>query len=122
MNTRPVNLDLKTVKMPFAAVLSILHRITGVIIFFGVPFLLWLLQQSLSSPMGYAEVQNFIGSGFWRLAFFGIVWAFAYHIMAGIKHLFMDVGYAETPEGAKVAATLIVLGNIIVLIFLGVRL
>jgi succinate dehydrogenase / fumarate reductase cytochrome b subunit len=108
--------------MPFAAVLSILHRITGIIIFFGTPVLLWLLQQSLQSPAGFEQVQELLSGGFLRLAFFALLWAFAYHIMAGIKHLVMDLGHAETLEGARVAAIFLVLGNILVLIFLGVRL
>lgn len=122
MTTRPVNLDLTTVRMPFTAVLSILHRITGVIIFLGIPVLLWLLEKSLSSPIGYVEVEQMLAGGFWRFAFFGLIWAFAYHIMAGIKHLAMDMGHAETPESAKIAATLLIIGNVLVLIFLGVRL
>ena len=122
MTTRPVNLDITTVRMPFTAVLSIIHRITGVIIFFGILPLLWLFQQSLSSAEGYAQVEQLLAGGFLRFAFFGLIWAFAYHIMAGIKHLAMDLGHAETPESAKIAAALLVIGNILVLIFLGVRL
>lgn len=122
MTTRPVNLDLTTVRMPFTAVLSILHRITGVIIFLGVPVLLWLLEKSLSSETGYIKIEQMLAEGFWRIAFFGLIWAFAYHIMAGIKHLAMDMGHAETPESAKIAATLLIIGNVLVLLFLGVRL
>lgn len=122
MTTRPVNLDITTVKMPFTAVLSILHRITGIIIFLAVPILIWLLDKSLTSPIGFIEVQNMLSGGFYRFAFFGILWAFAYHIMAGIKHLLMDIGHGETLEGAKVSSILLVVGNILVLIFLGVRL
>ena len=122
MTTRPVNLDITTVRMPFTAVLSILHRITGIIIFLAVPFLIWLLQESLSSPIGYAKVDEILSGGFYRFAFFGVLWAFAYHIMAGIKHLLMDLGHGETIEGAKISSILLVIGNILVLIFLGVRL
>ena len=122
MTTRPVNLDLTTVRMPFTAVLSIIHRITGVIIFFGVPAFLWLFQQSLTSAEGFSQVQQLLSGGFLRFAFFGFIWAFAYHIMAGLKHLAMDLGHAETPESAKIAAAILIIGNILVLIFLGVRL
>ena len=122
MTTRPVNLDLTTVRMPFAAVLSILHRITGIIIFLGTPILIWLLQQSLQSPVGFEEVESLLSAGIYRLGFFALIWAFAYHIMAGIKHLVMDMGHAETLEGARIAAIFLILGNILVLIFLGVRL
>ncbi len=122
MTTRPVNLDLTTVRMPFTAVLSILHRITGVIIFLGIPPLLWLFQRSLASPDSYAAVEQMLSGGFFRLAFFALLWSFAYHIMAGLKHLAMDLGHAETPETARIAAGLLVIGNVLVLIFLGVRL
>lgn len=122
MTSRPVNLDLRTVRMPFTAVLSILHRITGVIIFFGTPVLLWLLQQSLSSPQQFQQVTELLAGGFIRFAFFALMWAYAYHIMAGIKHLVMDTGNAETLEGARIASALMIIGNLLVLLFLGVRL
>ena len=122
MTTRPVNLDITTVRMPFTAVLSILHRISGIVIFLAAPVLIWLLQQSLTSPEHYANVEQLLSGGFYRFAFFGVLWAFAYHIMAGIKHLLMDAGHGETLEGAKISSVLLVIGNILVLIFLGVRL
>ncbi|WP_127958739.1 succinate dehydrogenase cytochrome b556 subunit [Serratia microhaemolytica] len=92
---RPVNLDLKTIQFPVTAIASILHRVSGVIIFLSVGILLWLLHLSLSSQESFQQVQTIIDSLFVKLIIWGILTALAYHICAGIRHLLMDFGYLE---------------------------
>ncbi|MPN48890.1 Succinate dehydrogenase cytochrome b556 subunit [bioreactor metagenome] len=88
------------------AIASILHRLSGVIVFLLVPVLLWLLDKSLSSAEGFAEVQA-IFSGF--IVRF-IVWVFVagllFHFIMGIKHLLADLGFAEELQSGRVAATI----------------
>ena len=109
-SNRPVNLSMGQVldvnlKSP-VAIASILHRLSGVIVFLLVPVLLWLLDKSLSSPEGFAQVQE-IFSGF--IVRF-IVWVFVagllFHFIMGIKHLFADLGVAEELESGRMAATI----------------
>ena len=121
MNKRPVNLDLRTIRMPFSATLSILHRISGIIIFLGMPILLWLFGLSLSSAEGFAEMMSLLDNIIYRLMFFGILMALGYHVIAGIKHLFMDKGIGETKESSKVTSVIVVVLSIILFILLGVQ-
>ncbi len=122
MNNRPVNLDLRTIRMPISATLSILHRITGVILFIGMPILLWMFGKSLGSPAEFQELVTLLDNVIFKLIFLGILAALGYHIIAGIKHLMMDKGIGETLDGAKISSRLIILGTVLLIIFLGAQL
>ncbi|MGR5061802.1 succinate dehydrogenase cytochrome b556 subunit [Photobacterium sp. DNB22_13_2] len=95
---RPVNLDLQTIRFPLTAIASILHRVSGVITFVAVAILLWLLSLSLSSPEGFASATGIVDSFFVKLVLWGILTALFYHIVVGIRHLLMDMGYFEEME------------------------
>ncbi len=105
---RPVNLDLTTIHFPPAAIASILHRISGVILFLLIPLALWLLQLSLASPDDFDTVQGYF-STFW-IKF--IVWAgltgLIYHLLAGIRHLLMDTGIGEEGTSGQWSAKLVI--------------
>ena len=122
MNKRPVNLDLTTIRLPLSAILSILHRISGVIIFLGMPILLWMFGQSLSSEADFLYLQDLLDNIFYKLVFLGILAALSYHIIAGIKHLFMDKGIGESEASAKIAGRLVIFFTVIAFIFLGSQL
>ncbi|MGP7734214.1 MULTISPECIES: succinate dehydrogenase cytochrome b556 subunit [Oceanimonas] len=101
---RPVNLDLRTIRQPVAAISSILHRISGVITLFALAILLWLLSESLASEQGFNAVVDIMDGFFVGLILWGVLTALAYHIVGGIRHLIMDLGYCEEIEsGAKSA-------------------
>ncbi|WP_210395199.1 succinate dehydrogenase, cytochrome b556 subunit [Motiliproteus sediminis] len=103
--TRPVNLDLRTIKQPLPAISSILHRITGVILFVGVAFMLFAFDLSLESQQGFDAVADmFQNSFFAKLIAWGLVSALLYHLFAGVKHLVMDCGYCEELESGRLAA------------------
>ena len=106
-DTRPVNLNLLVFRWPIPAITSILHRISGVFIFFGIAALLYLLDLSLGSQAGFDEAASLLSGTAVKL----IVWAIAsgilYHLIAGIKHLIMDYGFGETVEGGRTGAILV---------------
>ncbi|GLQ71892.1 succinate dehydrogenase cytochrome b556 large subunit [Vibrio sp. vnigr-6D03] len=102
--SRPVNLDLQTVHFPISAIASILHRISGVITFVAIGILLWLLSISLSSPLGFAKAADIVDSFFVSFILWGILTALAYHIVGGIRHLFMDMGYFEELDTGALSA------------------
>ena len=115
---RPVNLDLNTIHMPLPAVTSILHRISGIALFFGAVFLMYALGLSLESEAGFQTTMiMFEESFFAKLITWGLLSALIYHSLAGIKHLFMDAGHFEELDSGLVAAkaTLIIAGILIVL-------
>ena len=99
-DTRPVNLDLTTVKFPLPAITSILHRISGVALFFGIGVVLYLLQLSLESAAGFERVTELLRATPVKLMVWLILAGLLYHLIAGIKHLLMDWGLGESREGA----------------------
>ncbi|CAE6890558.1 COG2009 Succinate dehydrogenase fumarate reductase [Vibrio sp. B1FLJ16] len=102
--SRPVNLDLQTIRFPITAIVSILHRVSGVITFVAVGILLWLLSISLSSPMGFMEATDIVDGFFVKFILWGILTALAYHIAGGIRHLLMDLGYFEELDSGTMSA------------------
>ena len=99
-DTRPVNLDLTTVKFPLPAITSILHRISGVALFFGIGVVLYLLQLSLESEAGFERVTELFRATPVKLVVWLLLTGLLYHLRAGIKHLLMDWGLGESREGA----------------------
>ena len=101
---RPVNLDLRTIRQPVAAIASILHRVAGVITLFALAILLWLLSHSLSSEAGFLDVVDILDGFFVWFILWGILTALAYHIVGGLRHIIMDLGYwSELEPGATSA-------------------
>lgn len=98
---RPVNLDLSTIRFPITAISSILHRVSGVAIFFGVAVLLWGLQESLAGQESFDQLKECMSGVFVKLVVWAILAGVIYHFAAGVKHLIMDMGIGETLEGGK---------------------
>ena len=101
---RPVNLDLTTFRFPITAIASILHRVAGVILFFGSFIVMALLGMSLENEAGFADTLALLENGFVSFIVWGVLAALAYHFVAGVKHLFMDMGYGETLESGRLFA------------------
>ena len=117
-SNRPVNLSMGQVlavnlRSP-VAIASILHRLSGVIVFLLVPVLLWILDKSLSSPEGFDHVKNVV---FGNLLVRLVVWAFLagliFHFVNGIKHLLADLGVAEELQSGRIAATISLILSVI---------
>jgi len=117
---RPKNLDFSTLRLPLPAITSILHRISGVFIFAGVAVLLWLFSESMSSSEGFARVGSWLSMPITKILVWAILSGLLYHLIAGIKHLVMDLGIGETLAGAQTAARLVVALSIIAIVASGV--
>lgn len=117
---RPVNLNLFAFKFPLPALTSIVHRASGAFIFIMIPVLLWLLQQSLASEASFAELKATLDSLVVKLVMWAILAALFYHLVAGIKHLFMDIGIGETLEGGHRGAVLVIVVAAALIVLAGV--
>ncbi|WP_166251231.1 succinate dehydrogenase, cytochrome b556 subunit [Marinobacter salicampi] len=117
---RPVNLDLGKFHFPLPAITSIIHRVSGVIIFFGVAFLLYGLDLSLSGEQGFNRVSELMDSFLAKFIVWGILAGLLYHLVAGIRHLLMDMGIGETLEGGRLGAKLTIGISIVLIVLLGV--
>ncbi|RUR00061.1 succinate dehydrogenase, cytochrome b556 subunit [Legionella septentrionalis] len=117
---RPVNLDLTSLKYPPMAIVSILHRISGLILFILLPVMLYLLGMSLRSTASFQLLQNLLVHPFYKLMLWGFSAALGYHLLAGIRHLALDMGWGEgLCAGRRSAVTVIVLA-VILTIALGI--
>ena len=119
-NKRPVNLDLSTIHMPLAALTSIAHRISGIIVFIGIAILLWLLELSLSGETGFNTIKAAGMSPVAKFLVWGVLAALAYHMVAGVKHLLMDAGVGESREGGPRGAKITIVASTILIVLLGV--
>ena len=79
-------------------VLSILHRVTGVALYFGTLMLAWWLIAAASGPAAYAHVQAFTSSILGRLIVFGFTWALMHHLVSGLRYFCWDLGYGFKPN------------------------
>lgn len=117
---RPVNLDLRTIRLPVTAYSSILHRISGVILFVAIAALLWMLDRSLSSEYGFEQVGATLQHPLAKLILWGILSALLYHLVAGIRHLLMDAGVGESMEGGIRGAKAVLVVSVVLIVLLGV--
>ncbi len=117
---RPVNLDLRTIKLPVTAYTSILHRISGVILFVGIAVLLYGLDKSLMSEEGFAEVKECLTSPLAKFVIWGLLSALLYHLVAGVRHLIMDMGIGETLEGGKLGSKIVLVVSAVLIVLVGV--
>lgn len=117
---RPVNLDLRTIKLPITAYTSILHRVSGVILFVGIALLLLALDTSLSSPEGFEAVREYLGGPLAKLISWGLLSALLYHLVAGVRHLIMDAGHGETLEGGKLGSKIVIAVSVVLIVLAGV--
>jgi len=107
---RPVNLDLRTIRMAVGAGVSILHRVTGVVLVASIPVLLYVLQQSLVSAEAYAQQLAWFGSGAGRGVLFVLILVLAHHLLAGVRHLLLDLGIGGGRVRARQSAWLVFAG------------
>ena len=106
--------DLPTYRLPPAAKLSIMHRVSGMIMFFLLPFIVWMFDKSLSSELSYGDFTSvFHGAYGWiaKLVCLALIWAYLHHFMAGIRHLWMDASHESVSKtfGRKSAAVTLIL-------------
>lgn len=116
---RPINLDLGSLKYPPMAIASILHRISGLVLFLLLPLMLYFLNLSLRSEASFDQLQMILI----RPEVKGVLWIFCaalvYHLVAGIRHLFMDMGFAEQLDAGRRSAIAVMLIALVATIFLG---
>lgn len=115
---RPIYLNLLAIRQPIPAIVSILHRISGALLFVvGIPFVLWGVQASLASPEAFAQFKTTMAHPLARLTVLLLAWAYIHHLLAGIRHLLLDVHLGiDLPSARRSAAVVFVLAILLTLI------
>ncbi len=115
--------DLPTYRLPPAGWVSILHRISGAIMFLLLPFIIWMFDVSVSSEISFIKFKSAFEFGMlglpgviWKLLALAIIWAYVHHLIAGLRHLWMDARHAVSKEFGKSSAIFtLTLGSLITL-------
>lgn len=119
-NKRPKYLNLMKIRQPLPAVISILHRLTGILLFFpGIPLLLYTLQLMLGSPDDFEKLQYILSDHIVKSGLMFLVWFFLHHLCAGIRYLALDLHYGITLTQARASSKLVLITGIILTIIVG---
>ena len=113
LKVRPLSPHLQIYKLPFAAILSITHRITGVLLFVGLLFLAWVFISSFLFPEMIYGVYSFLSSSYFSFCcfkFLAFIWLniLCYHYLNGIRHMLWDLGFGLTKSAVKVTGFIVV--------------
>ncbi len=119
-NHRPINLNLFTIRFPIPAIASILHRASGLILFLAIPIFLWVLSASLSSSQRYDEIYQMLAEPFCKLVIWGLLSAFFYHFVAGIRHLLMDINVGISLKSGRLSALITILLAVLIIVLTGI--
>jgi succinate dehydrogenase / fumarate reductase cytochrome b subunit len=121
--------DAMQYRLPLAGVVSILHRVSGVLMFLLLPFIVWLFDVSLSSEASYESFTSAFGAGigwvpgwFVKLVCLALIWAFLHHFVAGVRHLWMDMTHSVTKEQGRSTAVITLVSSVALTVLLGAKL
>ena len=103
--------DIRTYRMPLAAIVSILHRVSGALMFLLLPFVMWLFDKSVTSQVSFEKFTALFNGTlgmpgwFYKLVCLALIWAYLHHLIAGVRHLCMDVSHdAVSKQFGKTSA------------------
>lgn len=123
MNTkRPKHLALHQIKLPLPGIVSIMHRISGLLLFLALPLLLLMLQYSLRSIETYTRLLAVLAHPLSKLALLGLLWAFVHHFCAGLRYLAVDLHYVRDLAQARNSSKAVLAASLLLTALLGARL
>lgn len=122
--------DLPSYRLPLAGIVSILHRISGAIMFLLLPFIIWMFDTSISSEISFYKFTSAFNAGMlglpgfiWKLVALALIWAYLHHAIAGLRHLWMDTSHAAvSKEFGKTSAVVTLVLSIGLTLILGAKL
>ena len=116
---RPKNLDLLTIRFPLPAIVSILHRISGVVLFILIPVFIALFQYSLTYT-GFEHLQAIFHTPLAKFLLWLVLLPFVYHLVAGIRHLLTDMHIGTTLAGGRLSSQAVFIAFVALSVLLGV--
>ena len=117
--TRPIyrNIHISQIalyRLPAAGIVSILHRISGALMFVLLPFVLYLFDKSLTSTVSFETMKSVTSNWFVKLVILALIWGYLHHFVAGIRHLIMDVHVGvEKDTGRQTAVSVLVISVVL---------
>ena len=121
--------DVRTYRLPLAGWVSILHRASGALMFLLLPFIIWLFDKSVSSEISFGQFTSAFSAGLWffpgwiiKLVALALIWAYLHHLIAGVRHLYMDATHSVTKEFGRSSAVVTLVLSIGLTLILGAKL
>jgi succinate dehydrogenase / fumarate reductase, cytochrome b subunit len=119
---RPLWYNVSPLNLPVPGLVSIFHRISGVVLFLGLIAFLYLLGLSLASESGYAQAADVLRHPIAKLLAIASIWAFLHHLCAGLRHLFLDIDVGVGLHAARRSAFAVFAVSLAMAVSIGVRL
>jgi succinate dehydrogenase / fumarate reductase cytochrome b subunit len=123
---RPKYLNLRAlifeIRLPVTGWVSILHRISGALLFVAIVWLLWMLDRSLASEAAFDRIRQYAGLWPVKLALLALAWAYCHHFCAGIRYLFLDVDVGVEKETARTTSWVVFAASFALTAILGWKL
>ena len=123
---RPKYLNLRAlifeIRLPLPGWVSILHRISGALLFVALVWLLWMLDRSLASEAGFEKIRHYAGLWPVKLSLLALVWAYCHHFCAGIRYLFLDMDKGVDLARARLSSWMVLAVSLALTAFLGWKL
>lgn len=110
---RPKHLNLFVIKQPLPAIMSILHRVSGVFLFLFVALMLWLLQESLASPESFERMRSAVAHPLMKLVLIVMVWSYLHHLFAGLRHLAFDLHIGGELRVARASSAVVMAASLV---------
>jgi succinate dehydrogenase / fumarate reductase cytochrome b subunit len=114
--------QLPNYRLPLAGIVSILHRISGFLMFALLPFVLYLFELSVRSEMSFSYFQGIASHWFAKLILLALIWAYMQHFCAGVRHLFMDVHFGLDKDSARKSAASVLTVSLLLTAVVGLKL
>jgi succinate dehydrogenase / fumarate reductase cytochrome b subunit len=114
--------ELSNYRMPLASIVSILHRISGVLMFVLLPFVLYLLQNSLRSEISFAYYEGFVTYPLVKLIILALSWGLLHHLIAGIRHLVMDMHIGLDKDSARRSSAAVLIISLVLTLLVALKL
>jgi len=121
-NKRPKHLALHHIKLPLPGFVSILHRVSGLILFLALPLLLLMLQYSLRSIETYTQLLSVLAHPLLKLMLLGLLWAFLHHFCAGLRYLAIDLRYITSLTQARNSSKAVMIVSLALTVLAGAKL
>jgi succinate dehydrogenase / fumarate reductase cytochrome b subunit len=120
---RPVYLNLLQIRLPLPGFVSILHRISGAVLFLiGIPLALYGLQESLVSPEAYARLIGALAHPLAKIVLIGLLWSYLHHFCAGIRFLLLDLDIGGELKAARQSSVVVLVVSLALTLIIGARL
>lgn len=116
---RPKYLNLIQIRLPIPGIVSIAHRISGVLMFLAIPFLAYVLFLATQNEAGFAEVKSIFSHVIIKLILFVLIWSVLHHLLAGIRYLLIDVDIGVEKQASRASAMIVMASGVCTAVIFG---